>query len=191
MEPDSGYIEIMGRDLSRLSRSDLDELRTEVGFLFQGSALYDSMTVRENLEFPLRRHKHKFGIVEDTTPLVEEALKNVGLLDAINLMPAELSGGMKRRIALARTLILKPKIILYDEPTSGLDPITSKEIIELMRNIQKQYKTSSLIITHDVDCARVVAERMILLVDGINYAEGTYNELASAQDKKIKAFFKH
>jgi len=153
--------------------------------------LYDSMTVRENLEFPLRRHKHKFGIVEDTTPLVEEALKNVGLLDAINLMPAELSGGMKRRIALARTLILKPKIILYDEPTSGLDPITSKEIIELMRNIQKQYKTSSLIITHDVDCARVVAERMILLVDGINYAEGTYNELASAQDKKIKAFFKH
>ncbi|MBO3117683.1 ATP-binding cassette domain-containing protein [Winogradskyella sp. DF17] len=190
MEADSGYIEIMGHDLMALNRAELDELRTEVGFLFQGSALYDSMTVRENLEFPLRRHKHKFGIVDETTPLVEEALENVGLLDAINLMPAELSGGMKRRIALARTLILKPKIILYDEPTSGLDPITSKEIIELMRNIQKQYKTSSLIITHDVDCARVVAERMILLVDGINYAEGTFNDLAASKDKKIKAFFK-
>lgn len=190
MEADSGYIEIMGHDLMALDRTELDELRTEVGFLFQGSALYDSMTVRENLEFPLRRHKHKFGIVDKTTPLVEEALENVGLLDAINLMPSELSGGMKRRIALARTLILKPKIILYDEPTSGLDPITSKEIIELMRNIQKQYKTSSLIITHDVDCARVVAERMILLVDGINYAEGTFNDLATSKDDKIKAFFK-
>ena len=191
MEADSGYIEIMGHDLMALNREELDELRTEVGFLFQGSALYDSMTVRENLEFPLRRHKHKFGIIEDTTPLVEEALTNVGLLDAIDLMPAELSGGMKRRIALARTLILKPKIILYDEPTSGLDPITSKEIIELMRSIQRQYQTSSLIITHDVDCARVVAERMILLVDGINYAEGTFKELASSTDNKIKAFFKH
>lgn len=191
MEADSGYIEIMGHDLMTLSKAELDELRTDVGFLFQGSALYDSMTVRENLEFPLRRHKHKFGIIEDTTPLVEEALTNVGLLDAIDLMPAELSGGMKRRIALARTLILKPKIILYDEPTSGLDPITSKEIIHLMRTIQHQYQTSSLIITHDVDCARVVAERMILLVDGINYAEGTYSELASSSDEKIKAFFKN
>lgn len=190
MEADSGNIEIMGQDLMALSQIELDELRTEVGFLFQGSALYDSMTVRENLEFPLRRHKHKFGIVDDTKPLVEEALMNVGLLDAIDLMPAELSGGMKRRIALARTLILKPKIILYDEPTSGLDPITSKEIIELMRNIQRQYHTSSLIITHDVDCARVVAERMILLVDGINYAEGTFNELASSNDEKVRAFFK-
>jgi phospholipid/cholesterol/gamma-HCH transport system ATP-binding protein len=114
----------------------------------------------------------------------------VGLLSAIDLMPAELSGGMKRRIALARTLILQPKIILYDEPTSGLDPITSKEIIELMRNIQKQYHTSSLIITHDVDCARVVAERMILLVDGINYAEGSFQELAASKDAKVKAFFK-
>ncbi|OZV69056.1 ABC transporter ATP-binding protein [Winogradskyella aurantia] len=190
MQADSGYIEIMGKDLLSLNQVELDKLRTEIGFLFQGSALYDSMTVRENLEFPLRRHKHKFGPIEDTTPLVEEALKNVGLLDAIDLMPAELSGGMKRRIALARTLILKPKIILYDEPTSGLDPITSKEIIELMRNIQREYRTSSLIITHDVDCARVVAERMILLVDGINYAEGTYNELASSEDEKIKAFFK-
>lgn len=190
MEPDSGSIKIMGKNLLGLNQINLDELRTEIGFLFQGSALYDSMTVRENLEFPLRRHKHKFGDNIDTLKLVTEALKNVGLIDAIDLMPAELSGGMKRRIALARTLILKPKIILYDEPTSGLDPITSKEIIELMRNIQRQYKTSSLIITHDVDCARVVSERIILLVDGINYAEGTFDELKTSKDEKVKAFFK-
>ncbi|MFD2724652.1 ABC transporter ATP-binding protein [Hyunsoonleella rubra] len=190
MEPDSGSITIMGQNLSDLNRIELDELRTEIGFLFQGSALYDSMTVRENLEFPLRRHKHKFGNINDTTRLVEEALESVGLVSAIDLMPAELSGGMKRRVALARTLILKPKIILYDEPTSGLDPITSKEIIELMRNIQKQYKTSSLIITHDVDCARVISERMILLIDGTNYAEGTFEELRASKDEKVMAFFK-
>jgi phospholipid/cholesterol/gamma-HCH transport system ATP-binding protein len=190
LEADSGSIKIMNQDIVNLGRSEMDELRTEIGYLFQGSALYDSMTVRENLEFPLRRHKKKFGTVKDTTELVMEALENVGLVDAIDLMPSELSGGMKRRVALARTLILKPKIILYDEPTSGLDPITSKEIIELMRRIQKQYKTSSLIITHDVDCARVISERMILLVDGINYAEGTYAELAQSNDMKVKAFFK-
>lgn len=190
MQPDSGSIKVMGKDITKLNRIDLDELRTEIGFLFQGSALYDSMTVRENLEFPLRRHKHKFGTITDTTQLVTEALESVGLADAIDLMPAELSGGMKRRVALARTLILKPKIILYDEPTSGLDPITAKEIIELMRRIQRQYKTSSLIITHDVDCARVVSERMILLVDGINYAEGTFEELKASKDEKVKAFFK-
>lgn len=190
MQPDSGSIEVMGQDITKLKQNELDELRTEIGFLFQGSALYDSMTVKENLEFPLRRHKHKFGNVTDTTQLVIEALKNVGLEHAINLMPAELSGGMKRRVALARTLILKPKIILYDEPTSGLDPITSKEIIELMRHIQRQYKTSSLIITHDVDCARVVSERMILLIEGINYAEGSFKELAKSKDGKVRAFFK-
>lgn len=190
MEPDSGSIKIMDNNLLELNRTELDELRTEIGFLFQGSALYDSMTVRENLEFPLRRHKHKFGNITDTTQLVKEALESVGLVHAIDLMPSELSGGMKRRVALARTLILKPKIILYDEPTSGLDPITAKEIIELMRNIQKQYKTSSLIITHDVDCARVVSERMILLVDGINYAEGTFEELKASSDEKVRAFFK-
>ena len=122
--------------------------------------------------------------------MVTEALESVGLVHAIDLMPAELSGGMQRRVALARTLILKPKIILYDEPTSGLDPITAKEIIELMRNIQRQYKTSSLIITHDVDCARVVSERMILLVDGINYAEGSFAELKASKDEKVRAFFK-
>jgi len=191
MKPDSGSITVMGKDMASLNRNELNELRADVGFLFQGSALYDSMTVRENLEFPLRRHKKRFATFTDTTELVTEALENVGLVHTMNLMPSELSGGMQRRVALARTLILKPKIILYDEPTSGLDPITSREIIELMRNIQKQYKTSSLIITHDVDCARVVSERMILLVEGINYAEGHFSELVDSKDDQIRAFFKY
>ena len=189
-QADIGSIIIMDKNMNDIHREDLDEIRTEVGFLFQGSALYDSMSVRENLEFPLRRHTKKFGIIEDTTPLVMEALENVGLANTINLMPNELSGGMKRRIALARTLILKPKIILYDEPTTGLDPITSKEIIMLMKSIQEKYKTSSIIITHDIDCARVIANRMILLIDGINYAEGTFAELSASKDPKIEAFFK-
>jgi len=189
-QPDSGSIIVMGKDISRLKHEELDELRTEVGFLFQGSALYDSMTVRENLEFPLRRHTKKFGIIKDTTPLVMEALENVGLAHTVNLMPEELSGGMKRRVALARTLILLPKIILYDEPTTGLDPITAKEILLLMESIQKKYNTSSIIITHDVDCARAISNRMILLVDGINYAEGTFEELIASKDTKIQAFFK-
>jgi len=187
MEPDSGYIEIMGKDISKLKRNQLDKLRTEIGFLFQGSALYDSMTVRENLEFPQRKHQKKFG---DKEKLVLKALDSVGLADAIDLMPEELSGGMKRRVALARAIILNPKIIIYDEPTTGLDPITAKEIIELMRKIQKDYGSSSLIITHDVDCSRVISNRMILLIDGINYAEGTFKELSSSKDKKIQAFFK-
>lgn len=189
-QADGGSIEIMGEKINELDRTALDELRTEVGFLFQGSALYDSMTVRENLEFPLRRHTKKFGVIEDTTPLVMEALENVGLAHTIDLMPEELSGGMKRRIALARTLILQPKIILYDEPTTGLDPITAKEILLLMKSIQQKYNTSSIIITHDVDCARMISNRMILLVDGINYSEGTFEELSKATDPKIQAFFK-
>jgi phospholipid/cholesterol/gamma-HCH transport system ATP-binding protein len=189
-QPDSGEIVIMDKNMNDITSEDLDEIRTEVGFLFQGSALYDSMSVRENLEFPLRRHTKKFGVIEDTTPLVMEALDSVGLGNTIDLMPNELSGGMKRRIALARTLILKPKIILYDEPTTGLDPITSKEIIMLMKSVQEKYKTSSIIITHDIDCARVIANRMILLIDGVNYAEGTFNELAASKDPKIEAFFK-
>ncbi|WP_281298510.1 ABC transporter ATP-binding protein [Flavobacterium limnophilum] len=189
-KPDSGSIVVMGKDISTLEQEQLDELRTEVGFLFQGSALYDSMTVRENLEFPLRRHTKKFGIIKDTTPLVMEALENVGLAHTVNLMPEELSGGMKRRVALARTLILQPRIILYDEPTTGLDPITAKEILLLMESIQKKYNTSSIIITHDVDCARAISNRMILLVDGINYAEGTFEKLIASNDPKIQAFFK-
>lgn len=190
MRADSGSIKIKDQDITQLRQEDLDLLRTHIGFLFQGSALYDSMTVRENLEFPLRRHKKKLHLNESSETLVREALRNVGLENAIDLMPAELSGGMQRRIALARALILKPEIILYDEPTTGLDPITSKEIIQLMRNVQDTYDTSSLIITHDVDCARVISNRMILLVDGINYAEGTFAELSNSKDPQVQAFFK-
>ncbi len=191
MQADRGSIKIKEHDITKLGQKELDILRTEIGFLFQGSALYDSMTVRENLEFPLRRHKKQLGLNDHTETLVLEALNNVGLAQAIDLMPAELSGGMQRRVALARALILKPKIILYDEPTTGLDPITAKEIIQLMRSIQDTYNTSSLIITHDVDCARVISNRMILLVDGINYAEGTYEELIASNDPKVQAFFKN
>ena len=187
IQPDSGGIEIMGKDIMKLEHIELDFLRTEIGFLFQGSALYDSMTVRENLEFPLRIHK---DTPEKKEELVKDALESVGLSHAIDLMPNELSGGMKRRIALARAIILQPKVIIYDEPTTGLDPITAKEIIELMREIQLKQGSSSLIITHDVDCARVISNRMILLIDGINYAEGTFKELSSLKDKKIQAFFK-
>jgi len=189
LEPDEGSVKILGKNIDGLNRKDMDVLRTNIGFLFQGSALYDSMTVRENLEFPLRRHLNKKEL-KNTDALIKDALTNVGLPNTASLMPEELSGGMQRRIALARALILKPKIILYDEPTTGLDPITAKEIIELMSNIQKKYKTSSLIITHDVDCARVVSNRMILLLDGINYTEGTFEELQQKDDPKIKAFFK-
>lgn len=191
MQADSGIIRIKDQDIKILGQAELDLLRTHIGFLFQGSALYDSMTVRENLEFPLRRHKKKLNLNDSTEHLVLEALRNVGLEHTIDLMPSELSGGMQRRVALARALILKPEIILYDEPTTGLDPITSKEIIQLMRRVQDTYNTSSLIITHDVDCARVISNRMILLVDGINYAHGTFEELANSADPKVKAFFKN
>lgn len=191
IQPDVGSITIKNQDIITMGQKELDFLRTEIGFLFQGSALYDSMTVRENLEFPLRRHKDKIENFENTEVLVKEALESVGLLHAIDLMPSELSGGMQRRVALARALILKPKIIMYDEPTTGLDPITANEIIQLMRNIQEKYKTSSLIITHDVDCARVISNRMILLVDGINYAEGTFDELSNSEDPQTRAFFKN
>ena len=191
IQADSGIISVMHKDITTLNQTALDILRSDIGFLFQGSALYDSMTVRENLEFPLRRHSGRFEKNMDTEALVMEALENVGLAHTVDLMPAELSGGMQRRVALARTLILRPKIILYDEPTSGLDPITAKEIIILMQDVQKKYNTSSLIITHDVDCARTISDRMVLLIDGTNYAEGTFNGLSVSTDPKIRAFFKH
>ena len=190
-QADSGTIEVMGKNINELPREELDDLRTEIGFLFQGSALYDSMTVRENLEFPLRRHWIKKNTGKDeVNHLVMEALTNVGLPHTVDMMPSELSGGMRKRIALARTLILKPEIILYDEPTTGLDPITGKEISHLMLDLQKKYNTSSIIITHDVDCARVISNRMILLIDGYNYAEGTFEELSISKDPKVQAFFK-
>ena len=186
---DEGTVEVLGKSIPELDHDALDQIRTEVGFLFQGSALYDSMTVRENLQFPMRRHAERMKDM-DEGKLILETLESVGLAHAIDLMPVELSGGMKRRVALARTLILQPKIILYDEPTSGLDPITANEIIQLILKIQAERNTASLIITHDMDCARVISNRMIILQDGINYAEGTYEELSKVQDPKVKAFFK-
>ncbi len=188
-EIDSGMLNVLGENIPDLNDEELNRIRTEVGLLFQGSALYDSMTVRENLEFPLRRHPEKSN-GEDEEELIQNTLESVGLADKIDAMPGELSGGQKRRIALARTLVLKPKIILYDEPTTGLDPITSKEIIELILNLQEQYGSTSFIITHDMDCARVISNRMIVLLDGVNYAEGTYQELAKSNDSKVRAFFK-
>jgi len=188
MAPDQGQLLVMGESVPQMDRNALNRMRLEVGFLFQGSALYDSMTVRENLEFPLRRHPQKIGD-EPVEELVRSALSDVGLEEAIDLMPAELSGGMKRRVALARTLILKPRIILYDEPTSGLDPITSSEITRLIRNVQDRYRTSSLIITHDMDVARIIASRVIVLVDGLAHAMGRFEELAQMEDPKVQAFF--
>ena len=186
-QPDEGEIEIMGNNVLEFEHQELDLLRREIGFLFQGSALYDSMSVRENLEFPLRKQNIPQAKKDE---LVIQALESVGLTSALELIPDELSGGMKRRVALARAIILNPKIIIYDEPTTGLDPITAKEIIQLMRDIQKQYGSSALIITHDVDCSRVIADRMILLIDGVNYAEGNFLELSKSKDKHVQAFFK-
>jgi phospholipid/cholesterol/gamma-HCH transport system ATP-binding protein len=186
---DSGLLEVLGKNIATQGQKDLDILRSEVGFLFQGSALYDSMTVRENLLFPVRRHVERMrGKAE--SELVSEVLESVGLGHTEDLYPEELSGGMKRRIALARTLILRPKVILYDEPTTGLDPITSKEIVELMKEIRDTYNTTSLIITHDMDVARVLSDRIIILLNGINYAEGTYAELNGSVDPNVRAFFK-
>jgi phospholipid/cholesterol/gamma-HCH transport system ATP-binding protein len=188
IKPDSGTIKVFGEEVTDLSHDNLDKMRVKVGFLFQSNALYDSMTVRENLEFPLRRHWVQKG-KENVNDLIIEALKNVGLAETIDMMPSELSGGMRKRIALARTLILKPKIILYDEPTSGLDPITGKEISRLMLDIQKKYNTSSIIISHDMNCVKITSNRIILLIDGCCYASGTYDEFKKSSDSKIKQFF--
>jgi len=188
MKPDKGSINVLGNEVPDLSSAKLDELRVKVGFLFQSNALYDSMTVRENLEFPLRRHWIKENKL-NVDDLVVEALTNVGLVHTIDMMPSELSGGMRKRIALARTLILKPEIILYDEPTTGLDPITAREISNLMNDLQKKYNTSSVIISHDINCVKIVADRIVMLIDGKCYATGTYDELCASSDEKIKQFF--
>jgi phospholipid/cholesterol/gamma-HCH transport system ATP-binding protein len=188
MLPDAGIINVFGNDVSKLTHTALDEMRAKVGFLFQSNALYDSMTIRENLEFPLRRHWIK-NTKENINDLVMEALTNVGLAETVNMKPSEISGGMKKRIALARTLILKPKIILYDEPTSGLDPITGKEISNLIVEVQKKYSTSSIIISHDLNCAKIVSNKIAMLIDGACYASGSYEQLKKSNDKKVSQFF--
>ncbi|HQQ94440.1 MAG TPA: ATP-binding cassette domain-containing protein [Bacteroidia bacterium] len=185
---DSGSIRVFGEDVSTMSHNELDRMRTRVGFLFQSNALYDSMTVRENLEFPLRRHWMKSS-KSNMKDQVMEALENVGLAHTIDLMPEELSGGMRKRVALARTLILKPEVILYDEPTTGLDPITGKEISQLMVTIQKKYNTSSILISHDLNCIKTSANRIILLLNGRCYATGTFAEFRDSNDLEIKQYF--
>jgi len=189
IEADSGSITVLGQNIDALEEDELNRLRADIGFLFQSNALYDSMTVKENLLFPLRRHWSKEDRENMADAAILEALEDVGLAHTLNMMPAELSGGMRKRIALARTLILRPKVILYDEPTTGLDPITGREISELMISVQKKYNATSIVISHDLNCIKMIANRMIMLIDGKNYASGTFQELEAATDSKIKEFF--
>jgi phospholipid/cholesterol/gamma-HCH transport system ATP-binding protein len=187
--PDSGTINVLGEDVNTLSSESLGELRKKIGFLFQSGALYDSMTVRQNLEFPLIRIKRNLT-QKEVNDKVNEALENVGLAEALNKMPSQLSGGMRKRISLARTIVVDPLIMLYDEPTTGLDPATSDEISLLINDIQKKYKTSSLIITHDIECARHTADRIIMLHDGEVFKEGKLEEFENSSDTLIRSFFK-
>ena len=189
LQQDEGNCIVYGKEVKELSDTELKNLRGKVGFLFQSGALYDSMTVGENLAFPLTRVLH-MNDDNEINILVEEMLDNVGLKDAINKLPADLSGGMRKRIGLARTLIMKPEIMLYDEPTTGLDPITSKEISELILSMQKKYKTSSIIITHDMACAKITADRIMILNDGVFIEEGTYEGLEHSKNELVRAFFK-
>lgn len=186
---DEGRITVLGHDVSEMSSDDLDKLRARVGFLFQSNALYDSMTVRENLEFPLRRHWKPEQREQGAEEAIIEALTDVGLEHTVDMMPAELSGGMRKRIALARTLILKPEIILYDEPTTGLDPITAREISQLIMSVQRKYNASSVIISHDMHCINITSNRVIMLIDGTCYASNTFDNLRKSNDVRIKEFF--
>jgi phospholipid/cholesterol/gamma-HCH transport system ATP-binding protein len=187
LKPDSGKILVYGENVPMLDDDELQEIRKKIGFLFQSGALYDSMSVRENLEFPLRRLTDL--TIPEINDKVKEALEQVGLANAIDKMPSELSGGMKKRIGLARTLITDPKIMLYDEPTTGLDPATSREISKLILEVQKKYKTTSIIVTHDMECARMVSDRMVVLKDGEYIVEGTFEELQKNDDPFVKSFF--
>jgi phospholipid/cholesterol/gamma-HCH transport system ATP-binding protein len=189
INPYHGTINVLGEDVSKLNSDKLGELRKKVGFLFQSGALYDSMTVRENLEFPLRRIKKNLT-QKERDEKVNEVLENVGLSDMPDKMPSQLSGGMRKRISLARTIVVDPMIILYDEPTTGLDPATSDEISSLINHVQKRYKTSSLIITHDIECARNTADRIIMLNDGEVYKEGKLADFEKSDDDLIRSFFK-
>lgn len=190
LDADEGSIKVLGEEINGIKLKELDPIRGKIGFLFQSGALYDSMTVRQNLAFPLKRIK-KDLTTDQINAKIEEALENVGLPDAIDKMPSELSGGMRKRISLARTIIVDPAIMLYDEPTTGLDPVTSDEISVLINDIQKKYKTSSIIITHDIECVRTVADRIIMLVEGEVYKEGSLADFENSKDKLIQSYFKN
>lgn len=189
MLPEKGTIHVLGENIGELDVESLDKMRARVGFLFQSNALYDSMTIRENLEFPLRRHWDQEQRTRGAENAVRQALRDVGLEHTIDMMPAELSGGMRKRIALARTLILKPEIILYDEPTTGLDPVTAREISQLIVKVQKKYNTSSVIISHDMNCIDITSNRVVMLIDGRCYADNTFSKLTANADPRIREFF--
>lgn len=189
LEKDKGTIKVYNIEVDKEQTEDLIKIREKIGFLFQGAALYDSMTVRENLTFQLTRSLLEVEEDKIETKIIE-ALENVSMPDSIDKMPSELSGGMKKRIGLARTLISNPKILLYDEPTTGLDPITSNEISELINYTKEKFKTSSIIISHDINCVKTVADRIIMLKDGMVYKEGTLDEFLNDKDEYIQSFFK-
>jgi phospholipid/cholesterol/gamma-HCH transport system ATP-binding protein len=187
--PEKGEVNVFGTDITKIGEAELNAIRLRIGFLFQNSALYDSMTVRENLSFVMQRHNKDINMVEVNAE-IEQILQSVGLEEAIDKLPSELSGGMRKRAGLARTLILKPEIILYDEPTTGLDSITSREISELILSIQKKYNTSSIIITHDMHCAKMTGDRLVVLKEGKIVSEGKYEDLENSENEWIRSFFK-
>jgi phospholipid/cholesterol/gamma-HCH transport system ATP-binding protein len=189
LKPTSGSVKVFGDEVAEMTDKELKELRMKIGFLFQSGALYDSMTVRENLEFPLTRVL-KIKDQKEIDKRVEEGLEAVGLLDSIDKLPSDLSGGMRKRAGLARTLVVNPGIMLYDEPTTGLDPITSREISDLIISIQKKNKTSSIIITHDMECARIASDRVIVMDDGKYIAEGSFKELQHSKNQIVASYFR-
>lgn len=188
LKPDAGTIEVLGKEVTTIDDDELQDLRIRIGFSFQNSALYDSMTVRKNLEFPLVRNRKNITRPE-IDAAVESVLHSVGLSQTINQMPSELSGGQRKRIGIARTLILNPEIMLYDEPTAGLDPITCIEINDLINKVQKQYNTSSIIITHDLTCAKSTGDRIAMLLEGQFQRVGTFEEVFDTKDKRVKPFY--
>ncbi|GAB2797253.1 ABC transporter ATP-binding protein [Rhabdobacter roseus] len=188
LKPDQGTVQVLNQEVPSLSEKQLRELRLKIGFSFQNSALYDSMTVRENLEFPLVRNVKNLSRSE-INRAVEEVLDSVGLSQTINQMPSELSGGQRKRIGIARTLIMNPEIMLYDEPTAGLDPITCMEINELINEVRERYHTSSIIITHDLTCAKATGDRLAMLFDGQFIREGTFEEVFETDEERIKSFY--
>ncbi len=190
LKPDKGEVMVFDKQVDKLNGKELDAIRLRIGFSFQNSALYDSMNVYQNLAFPLRMNRTHLSR-QEVDDAVKEVLDAVGLEDKINEMPAELSGGQRKRIGIARTLILKPELMLYDEPTSGLDPITSMEINQLINDVQKKYNTSSVIITHDLTCAKDTGHRVAMLLDGKFSMTGTFDEVFSSQDEQIKGFFNY
>lgn len=188
LKPDKGSVNVLGNSVATISYRQLEQLRLRIGFSFQSSALYDSMTVRENLEFPLLRNSKHLS-TEQVTQAVEKALEAVGLSQTINQRPDELSGGQRKRIGIARTLIMQPAIMLYDEPTAGLDPITSMEINDLINEVQKRYNTSAIIITHDLTCAKATGDRIAVLLDGQFAREGSFDDVFNSGDERLKSFY--